>query len=216
MAMQEETETERIAEYDQMQQEKYEELVRMQYEELEREKAEWLEKELRAEEENKRNEEIYIRKGDEKSANVLWKNIFFPSRFLFRFNLNRSLVAFTLTALAMSLGIGGISYVNKGLSLKSKVLGVSQDGYSNISAAINDLSHQNFESSSQQFSQAHLHFSEGTKELENMGGLILDATRFIPFASKISSGKNAVEAGKHFSAAGQSINEVIKLLAEII
>ena len=37
----------------------------------------------------------------------------------------------------------------------------------------------------------------------------------VPFASKISSGKNAFEAGKHFSAAGQSLNEVIKIAAEL-
>ena len=43
----------------------------------------------------------------------------------------------------------------------------------------------------------------------------MDATRFIPFASKVSSGKNAIEAGKHFSAAGQSLGEIVKIVSQI-
>ena len=60
------------------------------------------------------------------------------------------------------------------------------------------MTHQNFESSTKQFSEAYANFSEASKEIEDMGGTLLDTTRFIPFASIVSSGKNAVEAGKHF------------------
>ena len=143
------------------------------------------------------------------------RSLFVPNQFAFQFDSCGSLAIFALVAIVLSFGIGGISYASKGFVLKGRVLGVSQDGYANLTSAVNEMAHQNFEGSTQQFSKALENFSQGSKELEEMGGTLLDATRFIPFASKISSGKNAVEAGKHFSAAGQSLNEVVKISASL-
>lgn len=212
-AFRKQEELKRIAEYAQRQQAERDEMARIERENLEREKQIWLKENLNEENGKKKKIKIYVPKRS--YANYSWKNLFSSFNFAFQLNLNRGMVGFFAVAVGALFTLGSVAYVSKGVGLQGKVLGVSQDGLENISIAINEMSHQNFENSSQQFSKAVANFSEGSEELENMGGSILDATRFIPFASKVSSGKNAVEAGKHFALAGQSANEVVKSMAEL-
>ncbi len=134
-------------------------------------------------------------------------------RYGFGFAWKKFVPAFAVIALVLSLGIGSASFASKGFGMQGKVLGVSQDGYANLTSAIENMKAQNFEGSAEQFSQAFQKFSQASDDLEELGGGLLDATRFLPFASKVSSGRNAVEAGKHFSAAGQSLNQVVKTFA---
>lgn len=144
-----------------------------------------------------------------------FKRAIFAYRYGFGFGWQKFVPAFAMIALVLLLGIGGISFASKGFGLQGKVLGVSQDGYANLTQAIADMKAQNFEASGQQFDQAFDKFSQASNDLEDLGGGLLDATRFFPFTSKVSSGKNAVEAGKHFAAAGQSLNEVVKTFAQL-
>ena len=144
-----------------------------------------------------------------------FKRAIFAYRYGFGFGWQKFVPAFAMIALVLLLGIGGVSFASKGFGLQGKVLGVSQDGYANLTQAIADMKAQNFEASGQQFDQAFDKFSQASNDLEDLGGGLLDATRFFPFTSKVSSGKNAVEAGKHFAAAGQSLNEVVKTFAQL-
>ena len=141
-------------------------------------------------------------------------DIFSAYRYDFKFQWRKFVPAFALIALVLFLGIGGISFTSKGFGMQGKVLGVSQDGFANLTNAIENMKAQNFDGSAEQFSQAFENFSQASKDLEELGGGLLDATRFLPFATKVASGKNAVEAGKHFSAAGQSLNQVVKTFAQ--
>ncbi|MEI8343426.1 MAG: DUF4012 domain-containing protein [Candidatus Moraniibacteriota bacterium] len=141
-------------------------------------------------------------------------DIFLAYRYDFQFQWRKFVPAFALIALVLFLGIGGISFASKGFGMQGKVLGVSQDGFANLTNAIENMKAQNFDGSAEQFSQAFENFSQASRDLEELGGGLLDATRFLPFATKVASGKNAVEAGKHFSAAGQSLNQVVKTFAQ--
>ncbi|NTV41309.1 MAG: DUF4012 domain-containing protein, partial [Candidatus Moranbacteria bacterium] len=123
--------------------------------------------------------------------------------------------AFVGILLFVSLGIGGLSFAGKGVGSTGRVLGVSQNGYANLVAAVEEMKVQNFEESAEQFSQAFENFSQASEYLDELGGRMLDGARFVPFASKVSSGRNAVEAGRHFSVAGGSINNVIRIFAEL-
>lgn len=140
-------------------------------------------------------------------------NIFTANRFEYQFSLRTNLAAFLAVAIVLSSVVGGASYASKGMGMKGRVLGVSQNGYDNLTSAMKDMADQNFEQSGYKFSQALENFSEGSEQLEEMGNILISASRFVPFASKLSSGKNAMEAGKHFSAAGKSLNEVVKSVA---
>lgn len=154
-------------------------------------------------------------KRNETQMGLSWQNFFNSNTLGLKLNLNASLAAFTIVAIALSFLVGGISYASKGIGIKGRVLGVSQDGYGNLTSAVNDMAHQNFEQSNIKFSKALESFSEGSNDLEEMGGILVSATRYVPYISRVSSGKNALEAGKHFSAAGQALNEVVKVSSKL-
>jgi len=135
--------------------------------------------------------------------------------FDFQFQWQKFVPAFAILALIFSLGLGSVSFASKGLGAQEKVLSSSQDGYVNLTNAVGLMGAQNFEQSAEQFSQAFENFSQASSELEALGGSLLDGARFVPFASKVSSGRNAVEAGKHFSAAGKELNQIVSLLAQL-
>ncbi len=137
------------------------------------------------------------------------------SKYYFEFQWKRFVPAFAAIVLVLLLGVGGVSFASKGFGMQGRVLGVSQDGYANLTSAIADMKAQNFDGSAEQFAQAFDKFSQASDDLNELGGGLLDATRFIPLTSKVSSGKNAVEAGKHFAAAGQSLNQVVKTFAQL-
>ncbi|EKE16280.1 MAG: hypothetical protein ACD_11C00021G0009 [uncultured bacterium] len=118
--------------------------------------------------------------------------------------------SFGLAAALIALGIGGISYVYKGLGIQGKVLGTGQEGYENLVSAVGDISREDLDSSAQKFALAHKYFSEASLEMDKMGTIVNKGTRFIPYVSKISSGKNMIEAAKYFSLAGEAMNESIK------
>lgn len=128
---------------------------------------------------------------------------------LFSDNRQRAL-AFVFVALFVVAGIGGISFAYKGMGVKDDVMVVGQDGYGSLTAAISDISKQNFESSSEKFTQAFEYFSQASQEMDKMGSLLNEGSRFFPYISKVSSGKNILESGKHFSLAGKYMNEVVK------
>lgn len=163
----------------------------------------------------KTNSQKNVRKAVLPQKGFSLKNLFVVPKFAMQFEMRSNLASFAIVAIIVLLGIGGVSFASKGLGLKGKVLGASAEGYGNLTSAMNDMAHQNFQGSTEQFSEALNNFSQSSNDLEDMGGVLLNVTKYIPFATKVSSGKNAVEAGKHFSAAGKSLNEVAKVANEL-
>jgi len=223
-------ELKKITKYNRKQQEAYEIGIAIEKEKRQREYDKWLEEEIKAEAKAKKLEEAIAKRieknknkssrinwfaGKSDAGNFSWQELFFPKQLSFQFDTSKALMNFVVVALVISLSVGSAAYASKGFGLKERVLGMSSDGLENLNGAIDDISNQNFEGSTAQFDKAFANFSEGSKQLESMGGVLLDATRFVPFASKVSSGKNALEAGKHFSAAGKSLNEVAKVVLKL-
>lgn len=215
----------RIAQHNHQKQEAYERAVMIEREKRDQEMALWLEKErqedlkaqklreLALEARRKKAKQNWLRRNDGDSFS--WSDIFSVENLPFRFKNSKPLLAFATVALVFFVGLGSVAYVNKGLGIKGKVLGASTEGMGNLNLALTDIKNQDFEGSSVQFEKALANFSEGSVQLESMGGILLDATRFVPFATKVASGKNALEAGKHFSAVGKSLNEIAKIASSL-
>ncbi|HOW60312.1 MAG TPA: DUF4012 domain-containing protein [Candidatus Moranbacteria bacterium] len=213
----------KINEYNHKLENEREATIIKQKKELEKQKALWIEEELKNNTEFIEREEvfpsiskpIFNNKDETYPQNFSWSKFFLPSQFLFQFDIRKSLTVFAAVALTMLLTIGGGSYASRGFGIKERVLGISQDGFNNLSSAIEEMKARNFEGSAKQFSKAYTNFSKASEDINAMGGVIIETARFIPFASEVSSGKNAVEAGKHFSAAGQALNNLAKILTEL-
>jgi hypothetical protein len=202
-------------------------------ENLKKEQDAWLQKELEEEnrreafliteikkskiedEENEKNSNLNLQKTNftEKISSIA--DIFSFKKMFLQFDVAKNVVPFAIFAFVVLVIVGGVSFIGKGISIKGRVLGVSQDGYGNLTTAIENMKNQNFEGSAQQFALATENFSRASKDMEEVGGTLLNITRYIPFVSKLSSGENAVQAGKHFSLAGQSLNEIAKVFSKI-
>lgn len=105
--------------------------------------------------------------------------------------------------------LGGL-YIKKGINTKKQVLGTSQVAYANVNLALDSIKKQDFEMSLNKFGEAYKDFSEISKSLEDLGGVAISVSRFIPGASKLSSGYYVVETGKDLSWAGEKISRIAK------
>lgn len=142
-------------------------------------------------------------------------DIFSTANNWFLHDSRKAALVFVFVALFVVAGIGGVSFAYKGIGIKGDVLGVSQEGYASLTGAISEISNQNFEGSSEKFTQAFAYFSEASQQMDQMGTVLNEGSRFLPYVSKISSGKNVLEAGKHLSLAGGFMNEVVKEISNI-
>lgn len=131
------------------------------------------------------------------------------------FNFRKTAFSFAVPVLAVVVIVLTLSFFGKGLEIKGRVLGESNQAYGNILAAMENAGKQNFQNSSGDFNEAYQNFSEAAIEIEKMGNILVDATRYIPFASSLSSGKNVMEAGRHFSLAGESLSGAAEVVYAI-
>ncbi|KKT89897.1 MAG: hypothetical protein UW95_C0006G0027 [Parcubacteria group bacterium GW2011_GWC1_45_14] len=150
-----------------------------------------------------------------RTGHFTFGDIFGVSGNLFSTDTRKAALVFVFAGLLVVTGIGGVSFAYKGIGIKGNVLGVSQEGYESLTAAISEISNQNFEGSSEKFTQAFEYFSEASTEMDRMGALLNEGSRFFPYISKISSGKNILEAGRHLSLAGGYMNEVVKEISVV-
>ncbi|NTW30149.1 MAG: DUF4012 domain-containing protein [Candidatus Moranbacteria bacterium] len=107
---------------------------------------------------------------------------------------------------------GGIWSVQRMFLVKSEVMKGSIAGVSYASQAVDDLTSADFDSSVENFDEAHRLFSETSASLGLVGNELAKAVRFIPGLSKVSSGQGLLEGAKHLSSAGASLSGMLALL----
>lgn len=203
--------------YQQMREEKAQQ--KLAQENWEKEQAQnLLKKQIREELQKKERRELEFKKAikREKIQNkdyFSFKDLVLSSKEFWNFSIRKTIFSFAVASFLVIVLVGGAAYISKGVGIKGRVLGVSEEGYGNLNAAMDNMLNKNFENSSLEFEQAYDNFSKASNELDDLGGFLLDSTRYIPFISKVSSGKNMVEAGKHISGAGKALNEMIRIAA---
>lgn len=150
-----------------------------------------------------------------KKIDFNFRDIFVPAKFAFSLNPKKTAFAFGIISFLIAFLVGGVSFGFKGIKIKGEVLGVSQEGYSELNLAIENIKSQNFESSNLAFENSYKKFSIASENLDEIGRSFIEISRFLPFSSKLSSGKNLVEAGKHISTAGKSLSKIAKTIKSI-
>ncbi|MCD6149673.1 DUF4012 domain-containing protein [bacterium] len=152
--------------------------------------------------------DYFAGKLDTKKKNVKKFDFFkFFQSFRLAFNFKKTALSFGAMSVSLLLIIIGTSFLSRSLKIKSEVLGISQSAYENFSSAIDNVKSQNFVASSVEFSQAYENFSKASEYLNDMGSLLIESSKFFPYASQLSSGKKMLECGKHISLAGKYIND---------
>lgn len=139
----------------------------------------------------------------------------FKNLFELDFVLKKSALSFAFVSLVVLCLVGSVVFVKKGIGVKGRVLGVSDEAFSNLTSAVGNAAKQDFDSSGKEFAMAYDKFSQASEDIDELGSVLVETSRFIPYASKLSSGKYAAEGAKHLSKAGEELSVVIKKLALI-
>lgn len=156
------------------------------------------------------NEAIIFRKNHKEKS--------YPNFFRFQnisFSFGKAAFSFAALTLFIATAIGLFVFFGKGKKIESSVLGESQQAYDNILSAVKNAGNQDFQKSAVEFDNAYQNFYEASENFKKIGSALVDASRFIPFTSKLFSGKSAVEAGKHLALAGKSLNGAAAVVASI-
>lgn len=123
--------------------------------------------------------------------------------------------SFVMVAASFLLLAFGAHFVYRGIMLKGQVLGASKLAYSDMISAVDQLKSKDLQSSAVHFQEAYENFSTASEQVSEWGGFLTDISAYIPFATPLSSGANALEAGKHFAAAGQRMSAVAAVASEL-
>lgn len=122
---------------------------------------------------------------------------------------NRRLLFSSLLGIALlSSAWFGARLFEKGMKMKGEVLGVSTEGYGELSKAVETAKEKNFAESGQLFQEAAVSFSEATSLFDMWNGTVIDMARFLPLMSQLASGKYLVDAARDISLAGESLSKV--------
>ena len=131
------------------------------------------------------------------------------------FTLRKAAFSFATVSLVLLCLVGSVVYIKKGIGIKGKVLGTSDEAYSSLTLAMKNAAGQDFDKSGEDFTSAYEKFSQASQDIDGLGSVLVGTSRFVPFASKLSSGKYTVEAAKHLAKAGQEMNEIAKSVSSL-
>jgi hypothetical protein len=125
--------------------------------------------------------------------------------------------AYGVATLAATLAVPAyaMELFRDGMKMKGEVLGVGQTGVESLQRAASHIKDRRFDQSTADFEKAEESFAEASRALDEWNSIVVDASKFFPVVSKLSSGKYALEAGRHIALAGASLNGTLAMLASI-
>ena len=125
--------------------------------------------------------------------------------------------SFSFFALATSIFvlIFGTSFIYRGISIKNQTLDNSKIAYASLLQAKSGIENKDFTGASMKFSEAYDKFDQINRDIESLGGLIVESSRFIPYLSKLSSGAYLSKSGEDISRIGILITDTMKILNEV-
>jgi len=139
----------------------------------------------------------------------------FTSDSAYDFGIWRPAFSFARAAALVFLLFFGTAYAYKGLSVKNSAENSGQVALAELAQAKEGIKERNFNKASFDFGEAYDRFDEISKDVDSLGAIVVEISRFVPYASKLSSGKYLAQSGKDISQIGQLSSEVLKTLNEI-
>ncbi|MFZ2970607.1 MAG: DUF4012 domain-containing protein, partial [Minisyncoccia bacterium] len=129
--------------------------------------------------------------------------------------LKGSFLSFVLSACFLTSIIFMLSFVQKGIETKGRILGMSTLAYDSIKQAGESASNSDFESTINNFDQASSDFSNAKRSIDEFGMGITKILNELPINTPISTAINLTGAGKNISSAGKNIAMLLKNISEI-
>ncbi len=131
------------------------------------------------------------------------------------FGVWRPAFSFARAAALVFLVFFGTAYVYKSLNIKGTAEDNGQAALIDLVQAKEGISAKDFNKSSFEFSEAYDRFDEISKDVDSLGAVVVEVSRFVPYASKLSSGKYLAQSGKDISQIGILSSEIMQSLEKL-
>lgn len=111
--------------------------------------------------------------------------------------------------------ISGAALIYKGLKIRETALSKSEVAYADLEKAKEGMMNGDFQKSFFEFSAAQNQFSEISGELNSLGGILVESSKYVPFISKLSSGSHLAKIGEDISKVGVLSAKIFETLYKI-
>jgi hypothetical protein len=161
------------------------------------------------------SEDSYFGEKKQKQKNNFIKNIWFKlsdNNFYnyWKIGYHYSVLFGCLVAVVFS-----VIFVAKSIETKNSVLAKGQSAYASLLDAKQAIAKNNFQKSKLDFNEAYAKFEEISKDMNTFSGVLIETGRFIPYLSKITSGKYLSEAGKNISRIGILASGILENVSQV-
>ncbi|MEA2007043.1 MAG: DUF4012 domain-containing protein [Patescibacteria group bacterium] len=129
--------------------------------------------------------------------------------------VTRPAFSFALAGVMSVVLLVGVMFVSYGFQVKDDVQVKGQQALNFLAQAQEALKRQDFVSAKASFTSAGEQFQQAEKQLDELGGGILDIFSSLPLLSKVSSGKNLVSAGDELVLAAGEVSEIAALFSNL-
>ncbi|HLN18726.1 MAG TPA: DUF4012 domain-containing protein [Patescibacteria group bacterium] len=132
-----------------------------------------------------------------------------------RYSLTNPIPSFAIGCFLVLIIISAFSFFGRGLSIKDVSLANGNKAYASLMEAKNGLSSKDYKKAQFKFNEAYDQFNSISSDIGELGGILVKTSKYIPFASKLSSGAHLAAAGKNISQIGAKSSEIISTLDKI-
>ncbi len=139
---------------------------------------------------------------------------FFYNLFRPVLKLEKSLAYFVIMAMLISSTVFSLSFIQKKIEQKGRVLGASTEAYDYLKTAGQSAADSDFENSINNFNSAITGFSGAEKMIDELGSGMVSILNSLPVNTPMSTAKDLTQAGENISMAGKNIAEVLKKISE--
>lgn len=124
----------------------------------------------------------------------------------------KNIFSFFTVATFVFLLVFGVGFFYRSLKIKSLAIENGKIAYADLNAAKEGMKRRNFDGAIFKFNDAYNRFSSIQKDINSLGSVIVESSRFVPYLSKLSSGSHLSEAGKNISRIGVLASDIMKTL----
>ncbi len=122
---------------------------------------------------------------------------------------------FAYVSIMLFLIIISAAFLVKGLETRNLAIANGEAAYAKLNLAKEEISRKNYQGSALNFNEAYQKFEEISANMDNLGNVLPETGRFIPFLSKLTTGKYLTEAGKDISKIGVLASELLEGVGQI-
>ena len=124
----------------------------------------------------------------------------------------RSATLAVTAVITLALVLFGGALVRHGATLYTSVTNAAMHGFESLQAAVRDAKRQDFVGAQQSFQKAAADLGRADASFARINSGMIAITQYIPFLSKVASGKNAIAAGEHIARAGVALSQAGQIL----